>query len=77
MIKISNNLKGYGKEKALWYHTHQGETFPLLMDTKKGYLVQRENVEKGKIWLVKHKHAESVIIPPDEDIVWPVSKDTE
>lgn len=77
MIKILNNLKGYGKEKTLWYHTHQGETFPVLMDTKKGYLVQRENVEKGNIWLVKHKHAESVTIPSDEDIVWPVSKDTE
>lgn len=59
MIKINEGLKNYGKDKTLWYHPHQGETYPLMMDTKKGYLVQRPVEEKAEktLYLVKHKHA--------------------
>lgn len=59
MIQIKDTLKNYGKDKELWYYPHQGETYPVIMDTKKGYLVQRPIEEEAKdtLYLVKHKHA--------------------
>ena len=67
MIRINDNLKTYGKETSLWYHPHQGETFPLLMDTKQGYLVVREEQDRRN-WLVKHKHAtREPDLPSDDD----------
>lgn len=68
MIEILTNLKKTGKETGLWYHPFQGERFDLCLDTKKGYLVKRNDVESSKMYLVKHKHG--VFIEPeyDEDV---------
>ena len=57
MIEIKTTLKKYGDETRLWYFGHQGEQFPVVFDTKEGYLVQRQDVETTKLFLVKHKHA--------------------
>ena len=65
MIKIKTTLKKYGDETRLWYFGHQGEQFPVVLDTKEGYLVQRENCETTKLYLVKHKHA--VLMEPEEE----------
>lgn len=59
MIKINDNLKTYGKDTTLWYHPYQGETYPVVMEIKTGYLVRRpieENAEDS-LYLVKYKHA--------------------
>lgn len=84
MIRIKQNLKDYGAEKKLWYHPHQGETYPVVMETKKGFLVKRplEELDGGEdtYYLVKEKHTtvlteeeveqESYDVQPvDDDIV--------
>ena len=63
LIKI-NELPSKTTFKNLWYYEHQGEEFPLFMDTKKGYLVARPD-EQIK-WLVKHSHSEEILV---DDIV--------
>lgn len=70
MIKIKDNIKNYGKEKTLWYNGHQGEVYPVVLETRKGFLVNRPNKD-GKMFLVKHKHAEEIIddSPSDDDMV--------
>lgn len=56
MIEILTNLKTTGKETTLWYYAMQGQQFDLCLDTKKGYLVKRHDMEDTKMYLVKHKH---------------------
>lgn len=59
MIRIVNTLKDYGKDTDLWYYPYQGETYPVVMDTKKGWLVRRPVEEQAEdtLYLVKHNHA--------------------
>lgn len=59
MITITSDLKNYGADKTLWYYPFQGQSFPIYMETKKGYLVKREDQEDSRTWLIKHKHAVS------------------
>ena len=66
MIEIKTTLKGYGDDTKLWYFGHQGEQFPLCLDTKQGYLVHRPELEGTKMHLVKHKHADYVEEPEPE-----------
>lgn len=66
MIKITDNLKNYGKDTQLWYHPFQGQSFELFMDTKKGYLVRRYDIEETRTFLVKHKHGKWL---EEEDIL--------
>ena len=66
MIEIKTTLKGYGDDTRLWYFGHQGEQFPLCLDTKQGYLVHRPELEETKMYLVKHKHADYVEEPEPE-----------
>lgn len=63
----TNTLKNYGKDKELWYHSKQGETYLLFMETKKGYLVIRHDSEDNKKWLVRKNHG--FLIEIDEDNV--------
>lgn len=64
MIKIkyinysSNNSK-------LWYYDLENNKYPLFMNTKKGYLVHRPELDDTKTWLIKKGHASIV----DDDIV--------
>ena len=70
MIRIKDNLKTYGKDTELWYFDHQGETYPVTLDTRKGFLVHRPEVEGARMYLVKNKHAEWVDEEPlDDEIV--------
>lgn len=77
MIEILTNLKTTGKDTTLWYYSMQGQQFDLCLDTKKGYLVKRNDIEDTRMYLVKHKHGtfvepeESADILPalDDDIV--------
>lgn len=57
-VLIKNNLKKYGNDLNLWYHPFQGKTYELYLDTKKGYLVHRPELESNKSWLIKKSHAE-------------------
>lgn len=76
-VRIKNNLKNYGDDKELWYYDYQGETFPLNLDTKKGYLVKHEHEGELKLYMVKKKHGEFVEVivddsageTPDDDMV--------
>lgn len=69
MIEIKDNLKDYGKDTELWYYSHQGEQFPLALETKKGYLVSREEMPGTKLYLVKFKHAEEHFDELDDEMV--------
>ena len=70
MITIKTTLKTYGKETTLWYHQFQGQSFEVYYDAKEGYLVRRPDIESGKLYLVKHKHADWVEEEsPDNDMV--------
>lgn len=64
MIKIKKIKNGNNKNK-LWYSEMEDQIFPLVLDTKKGYLVRRDE-EDNKMYLVKHNHA---ILLEDDDIV--------
>lgn len=64
MIEIVNNLQSTGNDTLLWYYPMQGQQFDLCLDTKKGYLVKRMDVETTKMYLVKHKHG--VFIYPED-----------
>lgn len=67
-IQIKTNiLKNYGKDKELWYHSKQGETYLLFMETKKGYLVIRHDSDDDKKWLVRKPHGS--LIEVDENNV--------
>lgn len=66
MIVIKNNLKNYGKDTELWYHSYQGEEYPVVLSTKKGYLVHRPEMEDNKMYLVKFKHADYIDVPDDD-----------
>lgn len=63
----TDTLKNYGKDKELWYHSKQGETYLLFMETKKGYLVVRHDTDDDKKWLVRKSHGS--LIEVDENNV--------
>lgn len=76
-VRVKTNLKKYGDDKNLWYFDYQDKTFPLNLDTKKGYLVKHEYEEEQKLFLIKKKHGELVEVvidspageTPDDDMV--------
>lgn len=72
-ILVKHGLKNYGKDKELWYHPYQGQTYPLFMETKKGYLVHREEEFGTKTWLIRKGHSEllngEILNNKDDDIV--------
>ncbi|MEI4281692.1 hypothetical protein [Tetragenococcus halophilus] len=48
------------KTKMLWYYNYQTKSFPLMMNTKKGYLVKTPGNDHK--WLVRKEHADIVSV---------------
>lgn len=69
LIEITN-LKYSERNQNYWYQEMVGQTFPLMLDTKKGYLVHRPDLKETKSFLVKHKHGK-LVEPPVDEIVSP------
>ena len=64
MLKIKK-INYSRSNKNLWYYNLKGKEYPIVMVTKGGYLVSREETSDSKLWNVKKKHA-SIL---DDDIV--------
>lgn len=64
MIEIKYNFKSNGKDTQLWYYGMEGKQFDLCLDTKKGYLVKRTDIEDSRMYLIKHKHG--VFVEPED-----------
>lgn len=59
LIQVKKGLDKF-KDRKLWYFDFQGEIFPYTLNTRKGYMVMRNDDSENRMWLVKHKHAQEV-----------------